>query len=148
MMKKVAGRSSQRVRAATAAIAFIALAALSCSPRLPTPTKDGRALYNGSCASCHGLDGRGDGPAAAALRPPPADLTQLSQRNGGRFPRQYVIEVVSGEHDLVAHGSRTMPVWSQHFGPSEGATGTTAAYVRARLERLVNYIETLQRSDD
>src|SRR5262245_22356317 len=35
----------------------------------------GRGLYNGKCWPCHGPTGRGNGPAAAALRPPPADFT-------------------------------------------------------------------------
>jgi mono/diheme cytochrome c family protein len=35
----------------------------------------GKALYPGNCASCHGMQGRGDGPLAASLPEPPADLT-------------------------------------------------------------------------
>lgn len=35
---------------------------------------DGRALYVGRCADCHGLAGRGDGPDAAAFTPRPRDL--------------------------------------------------------------------------
>lgn len=35
----------------------------------------GKALYEASCASCHGTAGKGDGPAAAGLNPPPADFT-------------------------------------------------------------------------
>jgi putative copper resistance protein D len=35
----------------------------------------GQALYRTHCASCHGGGGHGDGPAAAGLRPRPADLT-------------------------------------------------------------------------
>ena len=34
----------------------------------------GRATYDTSCATCHGDQGRGDGPAGVALNPPPADL--------------------------------------------------------------------------
>ena len=34
----------------------------------------GLAIYNASCASCHGETGRGDGPAGLAINPPPADL--------------------------------------------------------------------------
>jgi high-affinity iron transporter len=37
----------------------------------------GAALYRAQCASCHGPLGRGDGPAAAALTPPPADLSDF-----------------------------------------------------------------------
>jgi putative copper export protein/mono/diheme cytochrome c family protein len=35
----------------------------------------GQSLFAQNCASCHGADGRGDGPAAANLQPSPADLT-------------------------------------------------------------------------
>jgi mono/diheme cytochrome c family protein len=35
----------------------------------------GRTLFAEHCVSCHGPDGRGDGPAAKDLQPPPADLT-------------------------------------------------------------------------
>jgi len=35
----------------------------------------GARLYQAHCASCHGLSGYGDGPAARGLRPKPADLT-------------------------------------------------------------------------
>jgi putative copper export protein/mono/diheme cytochrome c family protein len=35
----------------------------------------GAALYPANCTSCHGAEGRGDGPAAAGLAVPPADLT-------------------------------------------------------------------------
>jgi putative copper resistance protein D len=33
-------------------------------------------IYQQNCMVCHGVQGRGDGPAARAMRPPPADLTQ------------------------------------------------------------------------
>ncbi len=35
----------------------------------------GRTLYLAHCVACHGLGGRGDGPAAVGLPRPPADLT-------------------------------------------------------------------------
>ncbi|WP_126446352.1 c-type cytochrome [Sulfuricystis multivorans] len=37
--------------------------------------KAGKALFDKNCATCHGTSGRGDGPAAQGLDPPPADLT-------------------------------------------------------------------------
>jgi copper transport protein len=36
----------------------------------------GRALYGQYCLACHGPAGKGDGPAARTMNPPPADLTQ------------------------------------------------------------------------
>jgi putative copper export protein/mono/diheme cytochrome c family protein/peroxiredoxin len=36
---------------------------------------NGLRLYEEHCAACHGQTGNGDGPAAAGLRPRPADLT-------------------------------------------------------------------------
>jgi mono/diheme cytochrome c family protein len=34
----------------------------------------GKEIYEARCVSCHGVQGRGDGPDAASLRPPPADM--------------------------------------------------------------------------
>jgi len=36
----------------------------------------GKAVYAANCLSCHGVDLRGSGPAAAGMRPPPADFSQ------------------------------------------------------------------------
>ncbi len=36
----------------------------------------GRELYARNCASCHGVQGRGDGPGASGLHPPPANLAE------------------------------------------------------------------------
>jgi high-affinity iron transporter len=40
-------------------------------PNSPIDLANGRAIYEKSCASCHGMRGLGDGPAAAALNPKP-----------------------------------------------------------------------------
>jgi putative copper resistance protein D len=37
---------------------------------------EGSSIYANQCAACHGRDGRGNGPAASGMMPPPADLTQ------------------------------------------------------------------------
>ena len=42
------------------------------------------------CATCHGRDGKGNGPVAAALKVVPPDLTRLARDNGGAFPRKRV----------------------------------------------------------
>ena len=48
--------------------------ALVLTPRQPPDLQQGEALYRQHCASCHGLDARGDGPAAAGLDPPPINF--------------------------------------------------------------------------
>ncbi len=42
----------------------------------PTSIARGEPLFTTNCATCHGTDGRGDGPSAAGLVPPPADFVQ------------------------------------------------------------------------
>ncbi len=37
--------------------------------------KRGNDLFHKNCASCHGNAGKGDGPAAVALKPKPRDLS-------------------------------------------------------------------------
>jgi len=49
-------------------------AGIAQSPAGAPPT-DAKQLYDTSCASCHGTDGRGHGPAADALTPRPRDFT-------------------------------------------------------------------------
>lgn len=36
---------------------------------------NGKAIYDGRCAMCHGVEGRGDGPVGAALKPPATNFT-------------------------------------------------------------------------
>lgn len=43
---------------------------------------EGKQLFTKQCASCHGGLGKGDGKAGAALKPPPADLTDATWKNG------------------------------------------------------------------
>ena len=42
----------------------------------------GQAVFAANCATCHGDGGRGDGPAAIGLEPPPADLTDGAWTTG------------------------------------------------------------------
>ena len=69
--------------AAAAVASILAFAAVGGDAGAPernpiAPTAEsiaaGMALYAANCQSCHGETGAGDGPAAAALEPPPADL--------------------------------------------------------------------------
>lgn len=41
----------------------------------------GKQVYDTNCASCHGTAGKGDGPAAQALNPKPADLAVMAPQH-------------------------------------------------------------------
>jgi mono/diheme cytochrome c family protein len=101
----------------------------------------GSELFRFYCAPCHGAAGRGDGPAAPALKSVPPDLTALSRVNGGAFPRDRVRAAIAGTgRPLVAHGSSDMPIWGAMFlGVESSASG-----VRQRIETLVSHVEALQ----
>lgn len=101
----------------------------------------GKDLHREYCAVCHGVDGKGDGPAAAALKVAPADLTQIAKRNGGKFPELKIQHMINGEADEVsAHGSKDMPVWGhifRHMGPYNDLASV-------RVYNLMKYIEAIQ----
>ena len=77
---------------------------------------EGAKIFRYYCAACHGADGRGNGPASAALKHAVPDLTLISQRNGGKFPYQRVKQIIEGrEPGPLAHGDREMPIWGPIF---------------------------------
>ena len=99
-----------------------------------------------NCASCHGADGKGGGPAAAGLDPAPPDLTGLSDRNGGVFPRDYVMSTIDG-YSRGIHFSNAMPVFGDgDMGETvivENADGTGTP-IPSRLLALADYLESIQ----
>jgi mono/diheme cytochrome c family protein len=101
----------------------------------------GPELFRAYCAACHGASGKGDGPAAGALKTKPANLTLLAKNNGGTFPEQQAQKFISGDDpSLPSHGSREMPVWGPIFHQIENDQD----FGNVRLQNLIKYLETIQ----
>ena len=110
------------------------------------PAEQRHELFDRLCASCHGMDGRGDGPVASQLTIRPTNLTTLAQRHAGVFPREYVVNVLSDQRRVRAHGTNEMPVWGQRLAPAESPAAAAGQLEQARLiTALTDYVESLQR---
>jgi mono/diheme cytochrome c family protein len=104
----------------------------------------GRHYFVRYCSACHGVEGRGDGPAASALRTPPADLTRIAQRRGGHFPVAEIVAYIDGRSSVPAHGRREMPVWGERFGEIVGRDALGEAVVQSHLWFLIEYLQAIQ----
>lgn len=69
----------------------------------------GEPLFAANCATCHGARGRGDGPSAAQLNPPPADLTASHAYAHTDEVFYYWIENGIGGTDMPAFGNTLSP---------------------------------------
>ena len=106
-----------------------------------TSPASGKEMFLSYCASCHGKDAKGDGPAATSLKSLPADLTGLAKRNGGKYPSDKVTSILRGQANLVPHGDQEMPVWGPVFWKMSGGREEV---VQQRIANLNRYLESLQ----
>jgi mono/diheme cytochrome c family protein len=148
----------RRRLAFTAVLGLLAFAAGADEKPLPKPPvrtapgaaagQEGAASVSGAydyrvhCASCHGAEGKGDGPMVDNLRFHPPDLSQLSRRAGGSYPADRVQRVVDGRAPLKGHGGTDMPIWGDAFKNAE--TGYDDGSVRRKIQGIVQYVKQLQ----
>jgi mono/diheme cytochrome c family protein len=129
-------------------IAILTTAALAaCAQTVSMPdTSEGAVLYAENCAQCHGASGKGDGPWASGMTPPPSDLTQLTMDSA--FPRAHVLSVIDG-YDRTDLPGKEMP----EFGlllegdtvPVDVGDGVLTPTPRP-LAALMAYLESIQES--
>lgn len=80
-------------------------------PTSPASLARGQQIYASSCLVCHGVEGRGDGPAGRALRPPPADLRV--HMAAGHTDQQLFDRITNGVPGTA------MPAWKEQLTPEE-----------------------------
>jgi mono/diheme cytochrome c family protein len=120
----------------------------SSGDRAPAPTaaERGASWFGAYCVSCHGESARGDGPAAAALDPRPADLTTIAARNARSFDAERVAAYIDGRTTVQSHGSSAMPVWGRPMDDrNEQIASTETLLDPVAIHQIVSYLETLQR---
>ena len=105
---------------------------------------NGQQEYHSYCATCHGVTAKGDGPMAELLTRKPANLTQLSRKNGGEFPFWKAYRIIDGREEVMAHGARNMPIWGARFSSEEGGEPGAESSVQGRILGLVYYLQSIQ----
>ena len=138
-----------------ALLAGLSLLGACSSPRMPPADpvdpvaqseEIGRRLYENLCSNCHGFEGKGYGRLARLLTVPVPDLTTISERNGGEFPRQAVRDQIDGTTSNEAHGPRIMPAWGYSLLPRPGSDAEEDREAAMRqVENLVAYVKTIQK---
>lgn len=107
----------------------------------PKAVDFGEMAYRTSCADCHGIDGKGNGPMAVGLKAKPTDLTVEAKNNNGEFPFEPVYNIIDGRTPNAASTSPHTPIWGQaflSFGPdSQGIP-------RNRISAIIDYLKRIQ----
>jgi mono/diheme cytochrome c family protein len=147
-----AGQHVRVMRVIWSGVLIAATAAVGMTDVYAQGTEFGKNEYVKSCASCHGVTGKGDGPMAKAFKKPLPDLTKLSENNKGVFPASRIYDVIDGRIEVMQHGRREMPIWGDIYAsdltirlPRDSLSKEVVeAMVRVRILTLVEYISKLQ----
>lgn len=116
---------------------------MGTSPETPMP---GKTLFMDNCIACHGASGQGNGPLAAGLTTPPADLTKIAARRGGVWPEIEIMSILDG-YSRSTLPREDMPVFESFLDDDmvEFDTGNgVAMLVPRKLVAIAEYLETLQ----
>jgi mono/diheme cytochrome c family protein len=107
----------------------------------PTSPTSGKEMFAQYCAACHGGDAKGNGPAASALKTPPPDLTTLAKRHDGKYPSDYVANLLRSGKGGSAHGTSDMPTWGPLFRSLDPNHDID---VQLRIRNLNDFLSSLQ----
>jgi mono/diheme cytochrome c family protein len=126
-----------RITTTKRAALILATLMLDACDREPTYPSNAAAAYARYCASCHGATGGGDGPAAAALVPPPTNLTRST------LDLADLMRVIDGRRTVRAHGTGTMPVWGFVFEAEDENSDRRHRDALRRVQGLAEYVRAL-----
>lgn len=107
-------------------------------PMVQSDPASGKQMYKDYCAACHGIDGKGNGPAVEFLKSPPPDLTTMAKRNNGKFPADKFATVLRFGPSTHPHGTIDMPIWGPLF------SSQNKALAELRIHNLNLFVESIQ----
>ena len=93
-------------------------------PAAPAGIEQGKAIYKVYCASCHGDSGKGDGPAAGVLKPPPRDHTDYSYMS--TLTDEEIMRTIK-----MGGAAKGKPLMPSHPQLKEGDLKALVAFVRS-----------------
>lgn len=97
---------------------------------------EGRRLYVSYCLLCHGVDGKGAGPLAKAMKISPADLTTTVRSRSDTI----LTKIITGE------GRQTITGRDRHNLLSDAMPEWNDVFTGAQVEALIAYLRFLSRS--
>jgi mono/diheme cytochrome c family protein len=124
------------------------LISILCAPHsgaVAAEAEAGKEMYRRYCASCHGVEGKGNGPVAAQLKIKVPDLTIVKKRNKGIFPLDDVMATIDGRRTVKGHGDRQMPVWGEVFSGENEQKKYSELTTLLKAKIIAEYVATLQR---
>jgi len=139
-------RAEGRKMVRVVSLVSVGILAVSMSARAQDATldkglaMDGQRLFGTYCGACHGKTAQGDGPLAKDLKVIPANLTKLSEKNGGTFPFEMVMETIDHGRSVRGHGTEDMPAWGAAFK----TTAENADDAKRMMRKLAHYLWSLQ----
>jgi len=110
-------------------------------PASQSQPNSGKQMYRDYCAACHGIDGKGNGPAVEFLKAPPPDLTTMATRYGENSAVPKVTHILSSETESNAHGTLDMPIWGPVFS---SVSHHNDQVVLLRIHNLSKYVDSIQ----
>lgn len=102
-------------------LSWIAVVALTATT-LGLPLRahaDGKATFDTNCSSCHGVEGRGDGPSAAAFEARPPDFKDARYWSSlGPEWNIHMVKTITKGGGSTDH-STNMPAWEPVLTPDQ-----------------------------
>jgi mono/diheme cytochrome c family protein len=98
----------------------------------------GRQWYDKYCTPCHGAAGA-PGSAVFADSKKPVDLRDYVQRNGGRFPAERWISIVTTDNPTQVHTE----VW-RRLRADQGTAISSDVAGRAAVVSIAQYVRSIQ----